>query len=412
MTHLIVGDDLKPRRIKFLAAVCVAPEMILSYQWMERSRLSNTFLPPDEFRITHRSSTAENEHGFSLESSCNNSIAARRNGGILGGVSVYVVARGVTGGTGPSRSEVTALTEAAGGVHLKTVVNLRKAIANADDFTKFIIITSDHAIPDCAVDVIGKGATEMDWSSFVTALLKQDFGGTSIVGDPNLPLLIDDEHVIDVTQQAVAQVEDNTLVRQSVKILCIKLTISPERSISDPSIGDPTRALLGPNGTFEVFKCVSTLKTTVRYVDEEGTVKFESVVPPKEDCHKAIQGNAGNDICMFWDACNAAFSSGGTTIQGALNPSHAVAHRRHFFWFESLDELKLVLYHILGNDRDLVDEFFTENGRFFASERTQPDHDVVIPENAMEEDELPIRSGYFEQAVSTLYDPRGQSQVL
>lgn len=408
ITHLVVGDNLKPRRIKFLGGLCVAPETIVSYQWMEKSRLSNVFLPPDEFRITSHSA-AENLHGFSLQSSYDKAIVARRDGGILHGRSVYVVPRGVMGGNGPSKDEVTALTEAAGGVYLKTVAALKKMIKNVGDCTKLIIITSDFTIPGDAINAIEMGATEMDWTSFVTALLNQDFGSTFNLAASQLPL-IDDEHVIDVTQQAMAQVQDSTVVRQFVKILCVNLEVSPQRTISDASIGDPARAFLGPNGMFEVYKCVRTLETAVRYVDEEGTIMFESLVPPPEDCYKAIQGNAGRDICIMWDTCNTAFASGGTTVQGASNPSDAVAHRRHFFWFESCDELKLVLYHMLGNDRDLVDQFFTENSRFFASERTQPDHDVVKFDNAMDDDDIPLRTGYFGQA-TTSYDPRGQSQL-
>ncbi len=403
-----MGDELKPRRIKFLGALCVAPEAILSYQWMEQSRLNNKFLPPDEFRITSHSA-AETLHGFSLESSCNKAIIARQDGGILNGRSIYIVPRGVIGGTGPSRDEVAALTEAAGGVYLKTLAGVKKLLRDGANCKKLIIITSDFAIPNGVVKAIEMGAIEMDWTTFVTSLLEQDFGATSNVDVPQQPY-IDDEHVIDVTQQAMAQVGCSAVSRQCVKLLSIELNVSPERSITDPSIGDPGRKFLGANGSFEVYKFVGTSETAVRYVDMDGTIVFESLVPPPEDCHKAIQGNAGHDTCIMWDTCNTAFSSGGTTVKGALNPLEAVAHRRHFFWFESCDDLKLALYLMLGNDRDMVNEFFTENSRFFASERTLPEHAVVNLDNTMEEDEFRVRSGYFEQ-ITTNYDPRGQSQL-
>mmetsp|Transcript_12271 Transcript_12271/g.18202 ORF Transcript_12271/g.18202 Transcript_12271/m.18202 type:complete len:138 (+) Transcript_12271:1-414(+) len=137
------------------------------------------------------------------------------------------------------------------------------------------------------------------------------------------------------------------------------------------------------------------------------------MVPSPEDCHKAIQGNAGSDTCILWDTINTAFASGGTTIRGALNSSDAVGHRRHFFWFNSHDELIVVLYHMLGQNFDMVEEFFTEHSRFYASERTQPDHVVVKPEDAMVEDDIPLRAGFFGHAgVAYDFDPRGESQPI
>jgi hypothetical protein len=110
---------------------------------------------------------------------------------------------------------------------------------------------------------------------------------------------------------------------------------------------------------------------------------------------------------------NMVFASGGTTIKGALNPSDAVAHRRFSFWFKTLDELKVVLYHMFGQNMELVEEFFTDTGRFFAAERTQPDH-AFVKLDAMDVDDVPVRMAYFGDDVtaSYAYDPRGESQAL
>ena len=412
ITHLVVGrDELKPRRIKFLAALCVCPANIVVCDWIEGSLRSNMFIPPDPFHISRNSDVieqAEMEHTFSMKSTFNNALAALEYGGILAGKSVYV-GPGVIGGHGPSRDEVSALLHASGAVHIDRSSGVKKMISNQGDVTKLIIITSDRDVPAVVADALGKGAFEMTWTGFVSAMLKQEFGFMDASSQLSL---IDGKDVIDVTQKMTTQQEQegNQVV---VKILSINLQNSPTRSLSNAAIGEPERAYLGPNGVFEVYRSVCSPETVVRYVDEEGVIKFEALVPLPEDCHKAIQGNAGQDICMFWDACNVAFASGGTTIQGALDSSGAVAHRRHFFWFDCVDDLKLALFHMFGQDRELVNEFFNGNGRFFASGITQPDHITVKPDDAMEEDELPVRVAYFGDAAHTYpYDPRSESQAF
>mmetsp|Transcript_22731 Transcript_22731/g.34444 ORF Transcript_22731/g.34444 Transcript_22731/m.34444 type:complete len:90 (+) Transcript_22731:114-383(+) len=76
ITHLIVrSDDLKPRRIKFLVALCVIPENIVSYEWIERSEQSNALLPLDAFRI-NTNVNAETEYKFCLQHSISNAVTA------------------------------------------------------------------------------------------------------------------------------------------------------------------------------------------------------------------------------------------------------------------------------------------------------------------------------------------------
>lgn len=70
---------------------------------------------------------------------------------------------------------------------------------------------------------------------------------------------------------------------------------------------------------------------------------------------------------------------------------------------------------MFGQDRELVDDFFNNNGRFFASEITQPGRIVVKHKDAMEEDDLPVRSAFWgdsDHSYMYMYDPRCESQVL
>jgi len=414
ITHLVVGrDELKPRRIKLLAALCVCPANIVVYDWIEESLASNRFIPTDRFRISLYPGViekAETEHTFSVRSTLDNANAALEFGGILAGKCVYV-APGVTGGSGPSRDEVSVLLRAAGAVHVDRSTGLKKMVSNQGDVTKLIIISrSGRSVPAAAVDALAQGAFEMNWTQFVSAMLKQEFAFKDTSPQSSL---IDGKHVVDVTQSTTTQQKQGDI--QVVKILSINLQTSPERSLSNAAIGEPERAYLGPNGVFEVYKYVGSHKTVVRYVDNDGIVKFEALVPLPDDCHKAIQGNAGqHDIGMFWDACNLAFSSGGTTIRGASGSSVAVAHRRHFFWFNCDDDLKLALFHMFGQDRELVNEFFDQDGRFYASEITQPDHTMIqLNGNVMEGGDVPVRVGYFgDSALTYSHDPRNESQAF
>lgn len=416
ITHLVVGkDELKPLRTKFLVALCVSPDNIIGYEWIEQSLISNTCLPSDQFRITARSAVEieriEKQYGFSLQSSINKAVASCKDGGVLSGWGVYIGPR-VMGGTGPSKDEVSALLRASGAVSYSSSAELSKMMKKNGDCTKLIVITkSGRNIPISAITAIARGALEYDWTDFITAMLHQEFQSNAV--ESHLKYTIDNERIIDATQQAPIHPGGTGANNYFVKILRVKLKISPQRTISDSSIGDPERAHLGSNGFFELYKCTRTLKTIIRYVNEEGTTKFEGVVPPPEDCHKAIQGNAGRDVCIMWETLNMVFASGGTTIKGALNPSDAVAHRRFFFWFKTLDELKVVLYHMFGQNMELVEEFFTDTGRFFAAERTQPDH-AFVKLDAMDVDDVPVRVAYFGDDVtaSYAYDPRGESQAL
>ena len=404
-------DVLHLCRTKFLAALCVCPESVVGYDWIEESVQQGAFLPYDQFHVmrhnTYDIKAIEKEYGFSLDDMFKTAIATLKAGGVLGGKSVYV-GPGVLGGSGPSRDEALGLIAAMGAMFQDT--GGVKKMMKQGDVTGLVVISSDKGVPDAVTDALGQGAIELSWTDFVSATLKQSFKFI----DTSQSSTIENGRIIDITQQAGSLIQPELAsCTDFIKVLSIKLDVSPKRSLSNAAIGDPDRELLGSDGTFEVYKNAA-LRNVVRYVDSKGVVKFESIVPSPEDCHKAIQGNAGHDICIMWDTCNNAFSSGGTSIRGAVKSSGAVAYRRFFFWFNCCDDLKLVLYHLLGNDRGLVNEFFTEKSKFFASEVTLPDHTIVTPDDEMEKNEKhSIRVGYFGDATVTYTgDPRLESVIV
>ncbi len=72
--------------------------------------------------------------------------------------------------------KVVALLKASGAVYHVRSSGEKKMMNNQGDVTKLIIIASDKPVPATVVDALGNGAVEMDWTSFVSAMLKQNFG--------------------------------------------------------------------------------------------------------------------------------------------------------------------------------------------------------------------------------------------
>mmetsp|Transcript_22731 Transcript_22731/g.34443 ORF Transcript_22731/g.34443 Transcript_22731/m.34443 type:complete len:174 (+) Transcript_22731:244-765(+) len=97
------------------------------------------------------------------------------DGGILSGRCVYV-APGVSGNKGPSRDEVAALVKASGAVYYSQISGVTQMIKNRGDCTKLVVISmSGRTLPTSAIYAIEKGALELEWGDFVTAILHQEF---------------------------------------------------------------------------------------------------------------------------------------------------------------------------------------------------------------------------------------------
>lgn len=130
--------------------------------------------------------------------------------------------------------------------------------------------------------------------------------------------------------------------------------------------GDIGRQYLGANGTLKIFKCIQSNQIIVQYIDDSGEKKFEAEAPLPETAHLQLQGNAGYEPCIMWDAYNKQVTSGGTIVKGGKEASNPTMFRRFFFWFRSREQLTAVLSHLLYHDMSLLEEFFDDKGRFFA----------------------------------------------
>ncbi len=193
----------------------------------------------------------------------------------------------------------------------------------------------------------------------------------------------------------------------------IKLTKSPWRSISNQNIGDPNRRQLGDNGSFVVQANLTSGLRRVVYFDSKDIEKFVADVPPKNKIHKAIFGNAGREPCFAWDACNLAHRAGGTTIAGAEGSTAVVAFRRFHFAFTSNAMLSVALYHMFYESQELVEEFFKEKGKMYASEANVPAHKIVKAESDMDIDHKVRRAPCTPQQMKAKlgYDPKAASQA-
>ncbi|KAL3827650.1 hypothetical protein ACHAXA_000523 [Cyclostephanos tholiformis] len=162
-------------------------------------------------------------------------------------------------------------------------------------------------------------------------------------------------------------------------ILVVKPSRSPHRSISNPNVGDPNRAFLGENGLLMVHENIVTKVRRAVYYDGRGNVKFMAECPPAKNPYQSIQGNAGKEPLLVWDAVNEAHASGGTTIKGANGVRQPPAYRRFFFHFTSNASLAVALHHIMYDNQRLTDEFFHPNPERnrFLKELNLPAHNIV-----------------------------------
>ena len=135
----------------------------------------------------------------------------------------------------------------------------------------------------------------------------------------------------------------------------IKLSLSPWRSLSNETIGDPARALLGANG-YLLIEENSTHILDEDSIREPGTVRqvsyynskvdliFRAECPRKKFPFHEIQGTAGRDLMFAWNVVNWAHGSGGTTVVGAEGLKCVPAYRRFTFAFTTPALLGVVLY--------------------------------------------------------------------
>ena len=206
----------------------------------------------------------------------------------------------------------------------------------------------------------------------------------------------------------------------------IKLSLSPWRSLSNETIGDPARALLGANG-YLLIEENSTNILDEDSIREPGTVRrvsyynskvdlmFRAECPRKKFPFHEIQGTAGRDLMFAWDVVNWAHGSGGTTVVGAEGLKCVPAYRRFTFAFTTPALLGVVLYTMFYDNCRFMDEFFKDDGRFTAKEANAPAHKVVKAESAMDIDRPKTRrtvftAGEFKKKHGLAHDVYGASQ--
>ena len=206
----------------------------------------------------------------------------------------------------------------------------------------------------------------------------------------------------------------------------IKLSLSPWRSLSNETIGDPARALLGANG-YLLIEENSTHILDEDFVREPGTVRrvsyynskvdlmFRAECPRKKFPFHEIQGTAGRDLMFAWDVVNEEHGSGGTTVVGAEGLKYVLAFRRFTFAFTSPALLGVVLYTMFYDSQRFMEEFFKDDGRFTAKEANAPAHKVVKAESAMDIDRPKTRrtvftAGEFKKKHGIAHDVYGPSQ--
>jgi hypothetical protein len=201
-------------------------------------------------------------------------------------------------------------------------------------------------------------------------------------------------------------------------LLAVKPSRSPYRTISNPDVGDPSRAFLGENGTLEVHVNIASRVRRAVYYDDRGNVKFMAECPPARFPFSVIQGNAGMEPLFVWDAVNEAHASGGTTIRGAAGQAPGL--RRFFFHFATNATLAVTLHHIMYGNSNFTEEFFYpkqgKKNRFFKG-LNLPAHDVVstlssaIKMNSPNVRRIPVNAQWLTRKYNGV-DPTMESQAM
>jgi hypothetical protein len=191
-----------------------------------------------------------------------------------------------------------------------------------------------------------------------------------------------------------------------VRCFDISLERSPERTTS---YGKYDRKELGEDGTLTIFVCTLTGDTQVKYIDTDGVTMFDAVLELDYlgDVYGTVKGNAAFENVFWWDALNKSHAAGGTTIKGAKNPKEAIGLRRYFFWFENVGDLVTTLFHLFGNNIELVREFLKKDGKMTRTKKSLPCHAVQATEDDMDTDESEDEFAFPPIAVLAIEDDEG-----
>ena len=140
-THIIVTDGVtKFRRTpKLMICICKSPN-IVKLEWLERSAKEQRVIDTTPYLLVD-DKEAEKRYSFSMRETIQNGIQVRENGGVLGGLYVYICS-GVAGNKAPSTKELNLIIEAAGGKVLSSLTASKLA-----DPAKTIVLTSDPSTP-------------------------------------------------------------------------------------------------------------------------------------------------------------------------------------------------------------------------------------------------------------------------
>ena len=139
----------------------------------------------------------------------------------------------------------------------------------------------------------------------------------------------------------------------------------------------PMIQLITHTGVFEVLENPTDDMRQALYRDENGFVHFRADLPRHSDIpytpYTKIRGNAGIEECFYIDAVNREL----------------LLHRRFFFLFNDREALMNALCHMLYDDKELIEEFFVNDGtknRFLVTKSNVPDHKLVLRVDDMDVD--------------------------
>lgn len=140
-THVIVTDGVTKFRRTPKLMICISKSPnIVKLEWLEKSAKEQRVLDTTPYLLDD-DKEAEKRYSFSMKETIQNGIQVRENGGVLGGLYVYICS-GVAGNNAPSAKELNLIIEAAGGKVLSSL-----SACKLLDPAKTIVLTSDPSTP-------------------------------------------------------------------------------------------------------------------------------------------------------------------------------------------------------------------------------------------------------------------------
>ena len=405
MDCLLVDPEtgIKEQRLKFVASIARGKPVLNINIFIDACNDANEFVPFESSLLT------DDHVSFALSEA----TQRQKEGCFLSGYMVYLDSKVASCDGLPDKENIRYFVNVTGAT-LAHAPDMRRAFGNKEDAYKAIIITGNvDKLAGTVAKLIPKGAFVMDGATFLDTLKVQIPPALTTpelfkLEDSDLDSDLEPEPVptptpepnSDSETESESKSEPRSKPKSKMSSFASAPQASPEKKkLPELHLKTPNEEIMGaiatktvvlanfdiltnperlttsgsyeriPLGTFEVYLNAPYPEVHAQYVTHSGVTIFQAEVPPTEEAHMVIQGNADQPI-LVWDAFNERFEEGGVW---------KTRFRRYFFPFERESQLTIVLDRMFRGDFYLAAiQFFKDEGKFVAKGYNLPGHDMAV----------------------------------